>query len=205
MSDSMILYVTMWAGIATAVGTLALAFLACLALGPARGTLKQMKADSAAQTRPYLTAELVPSLGGPPSWDLLIRNAGASAATGVIGKFSPEPSNPKDETVVAVSKILSEGRTIAPGSVLRLYWRYGEAPDQTKTSGSDGFVDDGTLTLSYQGVEEKTYSESFPLRPAVMVPLPEEGPTRLGSDPERFAEKQRATLIRAVNSLRAPW
>lgn len=205
LNDSITYLWTMIAGWVTAVATLGLVIGAALAWCTARKTLEQMERDSEATSRPYLVAEVVPSLGGPPSWDLVVRNVGQSAATNVRGAFSPAPSNPQDGTVSAVLSILAEGRTIAPGSVLRLYWRLGVKPGAVKDEGHDGFMEDSTLRLEYMGVSEKAYSDDFPLRPASMTPLPEEGPTRAGSDREAFAERQRAALIRAVNSLRAPW
>lgn len=205
LNDSITYLWTMVAGWVTAVATLGLLVGAVLAWCTAKKTLEQMEKDSEATSRPYLVAEVVPSLGGPPSWDLLIRNAGRSAATKVRGEFSPAPSNPDDGTVSEVTSILQEGRTIAPGSTLRLYWRLGITPGATKVSGDDGFLQDSTLTLSYTGVAGNTYTDGFPLKPASMTPLPEEGPTRTGKDIEAFAERQRSALIRAVNSLRAPW
>lgn len=205
LNDSVTYLWTMIAGWITAIATVGLVVGAILAWCTAKKTLAQMRADSEAQARPYLTAEVVPSLSGPPTWDLVIRNAGRSAATNVVGSFTPTPSNPADATVVEVSKILGEGRTIAPGSVLRLYWRFEHTPGTTVVSGSDGFVDDGSLALTYTGVSGKKYSESFPLKPASMTPLPEEGPQRGTGHVSTFEDRQRSALIRAINSLRAPW
>lgn len=205
LNDSVTYLWTMIAGWVTATATAGLVVGAILAWHTAKRTLRQMEADSEAQARPYLTAEVIPSLGGPPSWDLVVRNLGRSAATDVHARFCPPPSNPEDEIVREVTAILGAGGTIAPSSTLRLYWRLGETPGATKVSGADGFVDDVSLVLTYAGVNGKSYTETFPLRAASMTPLPDEGPQRSRDTATSFEERQRSALIRAVNSIRSPW
>lgn len=87
----------------TALATVGLVWGAFAAWKAAKATLDQMKADSMAQTRPYLQARLEYSMGGSQAADLVIRNTGLTAAREVIITIDDIPAE-SDDVIAAVKK-----------------------------------------------------------------------------------------------------
>lgn len=160
-------------GVATNVGLLA---VACLALVVARSqavaaraanaiteqarrdaadkereAAAQAIADSQRATRPYLWAELVPSLTGAPCWDLVIRNTGRTPARDVTLDADPWPE-PGDRFGDRLREHLGRPFELPPGSSLRLAWRIAHENDQPGNPDQPaGMADEVTLTIRYHG------------------------------------------------------
>ena len=107
---------------------------------------EQMKLDSIAQTRPYVYAEIVPSLGGTDAYDLRVTNVGRTAARNLYIQFNNWPK--KIDDVAEHVKILFETeRTLPPGCLIRTYWRLeGNFLDGTTEA---GMPKEGKIELFY--------------------------------------------------------
>lgn len=184
----------------TAAATLGLVVGAFLAWRTARKTLLQMERDSKAQARPYLHAELSPSIAGSPAWDLVIRNTGRSSARNVRGTLDGYPEGPFDLVICEVRRELEEGRTIAPTSALRMFWFMGDRQKGVTTpDSSTGYADPRTLSLTYSDDQGATFSDSFQLAPVPIAPAPSKGPI---SPRAQGVEKRMSDIVQAIGSLR---
>lgn len=199
-SDYSLTFWTTAGTLITAIGTLGLVVGAFFAWRTARNTLEQMERDSKAQARPYLHAELSPSIAGAPVWDLVIRNTGRSSARNVRGTLDGYPEGPFDLVVWEVRRELEEGRTIAPTSALRLIWFTGNRrKGETTTESSIGYSDPRTLSLTYSDDQGETFTDSFRLAPVQIAPAPSKGPVSSKAD---GVEKRMSDLVQAIGSLR---
>lgn len=200
MSEHTILFLTMVGTALTALATVGLVILAGMALKPARDTLQQMKDDSEAQTRPYLHAWLTMSIAGAPTVDLVVRNAGQSAAYNVRGTLDALPQGPYDVLVEGVPKALATPRTLPPGTDVRVLWWMGPRKTGTSPQSSTGFDQDRVITLTYSDRSGKQYEEDVLLANLPdATPLPTGGRQWMNTTRE---EKKMIDLIKAVNSLR---
>ena len=114
---------------------------------------EQMKLDSIAQTRPYVYAEIVPSLGGTDAYDLRVTNVGRTAARNLYIQFNNWPK--KIDDVAEHVKILFETeRTLPPGCSIRTYWRLeGNFLGSSPVEWCNRFVSFGVgYALSWSGV-----------------------------------------------------
>lgn len=141
----------------TALATIGLFVAAVWTARVAIGTLRQMKRDSEAQTRPYVYAQVVPSLAGIGSWDIIIKNVGQSAARNLTAQLSAWP---KDDDIITnpLRTMFSTPQTLPPGAQLRAYWLMGPPEGATMrdpTTGGQvppaGIKDPVTVTFSYHG------------------------------------------------------
>lgn len=170
----------------------------------AREANEQMKRDSIEQTRPYVYAEIIPSLAGPSSYDIRIVNAGKSSAFNLTLDYSEWPEE-LDDIGEAVRDLFRTPRTLPPSCSIRSFWRLeGDFTDGTKEVGMGC---KGIITVQYVGDSEvrRQYSDSY----QVMIhssgawPSPEEGP-----DPSHKLTCQQKifyrlgqTLVRRVGEL----
>ena len=138
---------------------------------------EQAQRDSIEQTRPYVYAEIVPSLAGAGNYDLRIQNPGRSAARNLTFTFDP-PLEQLDDVAQSVQTLLETPRTLPPGSSIRSYWRLeGNFTDGTKEA---GLPQRGSLTAHYTSDDSSSpqYQDTydFDLSKAGLWPLPAQGP-----------------------------
>lgn len=141
--------VAAFAGLLTATGTFLLAYFAYRAWSVASATLEAarqsalagreaaeqsrltvlqmrsdsetMREDSARNSRPYVYAELVPSLWGVGHWDVVIQNLGRSIARNVeLSLIDEMPDDVIGRNLQGVTERLF---TLAPSARLRFSWR----------------------------------------------------------------------------------
>lgn len=165
--------VAAWSSLATAIFTLGLLVAAvwagCTAVSAMRASKaasdaaaeanEQMKLDSIAQARPYVYAEIVPSLAGPDAYDLRITNVGRTAARNLHIEFDNWPQE-VDDVAQEVRILFETKRTLPPGCSIRTYWSLqgddlcvsNEAvkPEEPKNPEILGMPDEGVIELFYQ-------------------------------------------------------
>lgn len=214
-----------WATVASAVCTAGLLFFAWRAFRAAKGTWdaaveanRQMERDSRDQSRPYVTAQIVPGLAGIATWDLKITNTGRTAARDLTMDYDQWPTkNEGDgealETWDSVSRALhtmfTTPRTLAPGASLRVMWLLGRRPgeDVKCSDPPKGLGGVGVISLSYSSDDPKAprYEDSYEIMTenSGHWPAPEEGsnpPECLSATAKRADELMRV-LIRRVSEL----
>ena len=146
---------------------------------------KQAREDSIRQTRPYVFAELVPSIGGTEAYDMVIRNLGRSIARDLVITFDPAPEH-LDDVASKVMGDLKEKRDLPPSASLRTYWHLGVSEGQkliddegNATTNPVGLPRAGTIRLSYTSDDEShpQYSEqyTFDAEKAGYWPVPNDG------------------------------
>ncbi|MFL0420191.1 hypothetical protein [Micrococcus luteus] len=193
---------TFWTTAGTLItggATVGLLLGAVAAWHTAKATLEQMQRDSRSQTRPYLSAELAPSIAGSPAWDLVIRNTGRSSARSVYGTLDATPEGPYDPVVWSVRNELAAERTIVPGSSLRLFWFLGDREKGMTVDSAIGFAAERVLSLSYRDEEGNQYTDQFPLRVDGSTPAPSKGPLSRNAGP---MERRLSDIVGAIGSLR---
>lgn len=183
--------VAAWSSFATAVFTLGLlvaavwaGFTAVSAMRASKAASdaaaeanEQMKLDSIAQTRPYVYAEIVPSLAGSGHFDLRISNVGKTAARNLHIQFDNWPE--KIDGVAEHVKILFETeRTLPPGCSIRTYWRLeGNFSDGTTEA---GMPKEGKIELFYGSDDPAApqYQEQYEILMfrSGLFPVAEDGP-----------------------------
>lgn len=176
MSDDTIPFWSMIAALITAGATVGLVVGAFLAWHIARTTLKQMRDDSARQTRPYVYAVLVPGLWGAGTWDLDLRNTGQSAARRLTADFTGWPS--KDDLITdGLRSLFGEEQTLPPGVSVRTMWRTTTDPGGTAvgplSDAVNGIPNAATITFKYCGEDpnEPEYQDTYTLDPDIIAPI----------------------------------
>lgn len=197
--------VAAWSSFATAIFTLGLLVAAvwagCTAVSAMRASKaaseaaaeanEQMKLDSIAQARPYVYAEIVPSLAGRRHFDLRITNVGKTAARNLCMKFDNWPDEIDD--VAEKIKILFETkRTLPPGASIRTYWRLeGNFSDGTTEA---GMPDEGVIELFYDSDDPAApqYQEQYEILifSSGLFPVSEDGP-----EPNNLHGKERTFYL----------
>ena len=192
-----------WSALATAVGTAVAVVVAVVAWVVGVRTLRasqaaniQAKHDSIEQTRPYVFAEIVPSLAGSPNWDLRIVNAGRSAARSLTLTYDSWPDE-LDDVATKVRTMFETARTLPPGCSLRVYWRLeGRFTDGTTEA---GLHTDGVLGVRYTSDDpsQPAYEDEFPIGidSAGWLPVPESGHDPKGLDDRAKAFHSLGTAI----------
>ncbi|KAA1423570.1 hypothetical protein FE697_008205 [Mumia zhuanghuii] len=163
------------------------------ALRASRDANIQTKRDSIEQTRPYVYAEVVPSLAGSPNWDVRVVNVGKSAALDLRLDYSDWPERP-DDIAQSVRTFFTTARTLAPGSSIRAMWRLESGPDSQFDDGTvaAGLGKNGRITVAYRSsdLEAPHYSDDFHVmvEDSGLWPIPEAGPSghRLSGDKLAF-------------------
>lgn len=164
---------------------------------------EQMKLDSTAQTRPYVYAEIVPSLGGTDAYDLRVTNVGRTAARNLYIQFNNWPK--KIDDVAEHVKILFETeRTLPPGCSIRTYWRLeGNFLDGTTEA---GMPKEGKIELFYGSDDPAApqYKEQYEIlmSRSGLLPVAEDGP-----EPNNLHGKERKfyllgqAIVRSIGNL----
>lgn len=156
-----------WSTFATALLTLFLLLIAIWAGWTAVKTMKvsreaneQTKRDSVEQTRPYVYAEIIPSLAGIGTYDLRISNSGESSARDLKLSFSNWPEE-MDDVAEKIKALFDQPRTLPPGCSIRSFWRLtGNFDDGTTET---GMPDHGVIGVSYTSDDpsEPSYTDQF--------------------------------------------
>lgn len=194
--------------IATALGTIALVVAAIWAGRIAVSTLRQMKSDSIAQTRPYVTAAIVPSIAGIGKYDLVIENTGNSTARNVKITCRPLDAD-RDEFTRALSDLFAMSHTLHPNRGHRVFWRLELRKGHTWSDGSTepaGMPQDAVISIEYGDSNQGKYSDSFELTTRIfrMAPGPATGPNIKSSisDEQKDTHKMLAVIAAAIGELR---
>lgn len=169
--------------------------------------------DSVRQTRPYVFAELAPSVSGLATYDMVIRNLGRSMAKNVRIEFKPAPSE-LDDIGSKVLDDLQHPRDLPPHAGIRTYWRI-EAPEGGTLSDSEGNVTkapaglplSGTICVSYSGDDDSQpeYKETYVINgdKSGLWPVPESGTEVKGlTDREKAFRSTLIALTRHLGMLR---
>lgn len=172
--------VAAWSSLATAIFTFGLLVAAvwagCTAVSAMRASKaasdaaaeanEQMKLDSIAQTRPYVYAEIVPSLAGSDAYDLRVTNVGRTAARNLHIQFDKWPT--EIDFVAQQVKILFETeRTLPPGCSIRSYWQLA-GDDQgvpTEAGNQEEYKKHEVLGMPEEGTIELFYGSDDPSAP----------------------------------------
>lgn len=188
------------ASVVTAPATVGLVIGAYFAWKTAKKTLNQMEEDSKAQSRPYVHAWIVPSIGGGQAWDLLVKNTGKSTAKNL--KLSVDEWPEDDALTEALRTFFEAGQSLPPNSTIRTYWYLGER-EQEGSTGSTGFDVATRIYLNYEGLEPSDkFSESFVLdtRSVGMTPVGASGVDLVR--PYSKTEKKLSEIVTALNNMR---
>lgn len=184
-------YLTAWSTLAAAVFSALVLCLALLTWRTAQGALRasreanrQAKHDSIEQTRPYVYAEIVPSLAGSPNWDIRVVNVGKSAARGLTLDYTEWPVS-LDAVATSVLTFFETARTLPPGSSIRAMWRLesgdGHFTDDTTEA---GLGKSGTISVRYGSDDPSSpiYTDRFDvmIEDSGLWPIPEQGPDGSG-------------------------
>jgi hypothetical protein len=198
--------VALWAGI-TAIHTLRTSQraseAAIVAAEAARSANEQARVDSIEQTRPYVYAEIAPSLAGANHFDLKIRNSGKSAARNLTLDYSDWPA-PLDDVACSIRTLFDTPRTLPPDCSIRVLWRLqGNFSDGTTEA---GMPKSGIINLKYTSDDSSKpqYSEHYDVQISTsgLWPVPEAGPRPDGmsGDAKKFYVLGQA-LLRRVGEL----
>lgn len=184
----------------TAAFTLALVITAVWAGRIAVGTLRQMKTDSIAQTRPYVYAHVVPSLGGTRAWDLILKNTGQSSAYQLEITVDAWPET--DILTKSLEKLFNTPQTLPPDCAIRTFWFLG--PSENRAASPVGFDQPTRLCVTYRGNpnDGPTYTDSFQLDVTALGMTPMGGAgidLPLDATPH---EKKMSEIVGAINNLR---
>lgn len=168
-----LLVAAVWAGL-TAVSAMRASKAASDAAAEAN---EQMKLDSIAQTRPYVYAEIVPSLAGAGHFDLRIMNVGKTAARNLYVQFDNWPKE-IDDVAQQVKILFETERTLPPGCSIRTYWRLeGNFSDGTTEA---GMPKEGKIELFYGSDDPAApqYQEQYEILMfrSGIFPVAEDGP-----------------------------
>mgnify|MGYP000876967744 FL=1 len=168
-----LLVAAVWAGL-TAVSAMRASKAASDAAAEAN---EQMKLDSIAQTRPYVYAEIVPSLAGAGHFDLRIMNVGKTAARNLYVQFDNWPKE-IDDVAQQVKILFETERTLPPGCSIRTYWHLeGNFSDGTTEA---GMPKEGKIELFYGSDDPAApqYQEQYEILMfrSGIFPVAEDGP-----------------------------
>jgi len=200
-------WLSAYATLATAILSFGLLVGAVLAWRVARDTLdqskrahEQMEKDSVEQTRPYVYARIVPSIGGFNAWDLVVRNSGRSSASNLTITVSEWPES--DTLTEALRTMFEHPQILPPDTSIRTYWFLGPR-DQAGSSGAAGFDIPVDLTVNYfgSGPNPHQYVETFHLNPSVLGLTPQPAAGVKLKEPTEELHKMRE-IVQALNELR---
>lgn len=184
MNEDVILIWSTVGALVTAGATVGLLLGAFLAWQTAKKTLQQMRDDSSRQTRPYVYAVLVPGLWGAGNWDLVLRNAGQSAARRLTAELTDWPEN-EDLITKGLRALFEEEQILPPGVSVRTMWRttVGNAEMATGPLSKpiNGIPSGVTITFRYCGEDpnELEYQDTYTLNPDIVssiTPMASMGP-----------------------------
>lgn len=152
----------------TLTATRAASEAARLSAESARRANEQAERDSRDRTRPYVHAQVVPSISGLGCADLVIANSGQSAARDLHLSFDGWPDH-EDELVSSLREMFDTPRTLPPGRSLRVAWVWRAVGELAKFNDGKrlvGMSEDGTITVKYGSDDPSaaTYVDSFDAR-----------------------------------------
>lgn len=116
-----------------------------------RSTAAREAQDSEDRTRPYVGLDIVPGLGGSPSFDIVIENFGQATARDIrvsLASGSFEAQSPADEIGPALGRLFARGFDLAPRARRRVFWRLPDDGDATPR-GDMGAPISGELIARY--------------------------------------------------------
>lgn len=198
MDASLLDAITAIGSILTAIGTGGLVVVAHKTLTNAGDQLGHLRHDSAQQTRPYVYLEVVPGLQGSGSWDLRIKNLGASLAHNVqidVGEL--EPLSADDRIVKHLAGFFRNPLTLPPAAHLRVVWRRDDASRDLL----EGAPEVREVSVGYKDVDGNIYKETYTLSLVgwgQAMPAPQQGDRRNSGDNRELADIAHA--IRALNT-----
>ena len=197
MTENELLWITAIGSVATALFTALLWLVAWRTLSGARTQLSLLRAQAEREGRPYVTADVVPGLHGPGSWDLVVTNSGKTAARDVSFDFDPwKPKDSDDHIIPSLVAYLQASHMLAPGARHRLMWRMNPEHDAGRTEA--GADPKGRLTVKYSSDQGETYTDTFAFDVDLLgaaSPAPTEGPKAIGTD------KELARIDQAIRTL----
>lgn len=196
MSEADWVAVASVAGVATAVGTIAMAIAVVLTAVYARRTLEAARADSQARTRPVIVAELQREFLAPSTILLVIRNFGASVARDVSVTFDPPP--PSDISSIPMSD--NWGWIYKRFEQPITTWSPGWTTSNIVRSGSDELAD-FTVTVNYAGPDGAPYNDVYHLHAAPTLNETYIGPSKV-DDPTKLEQQKVSALQALVRTLR---
>lgn len=154
--------------VVTAIATIALALMAWRAWKTAKETLEasrlaseQARLDSISQTRPYVSAYIIPGLWGSGAWDLRVINTGKTAARNLQFEFDGD-SVDEDDISSSILTFMETKRTLAPGASIRVIWRtdFNKVGIRISEKDPSGMPETGIIRAMYDGPEEQYIEES---------------------------------------------
>lgn len=113
------------------------------------------RANSDAQTRPYLALDVVPGIAGNSSFDLVISNQGKTFAREIaisIEGLHFEAQSSGDELGPALGRLFEQKFELAPGARRRVFWRIPESNGSPR--GDIGTPVAATILVDYVWVRD---------------------------------------------------
>lgn len=134
---------------------------ASMSLALQRDMLVQAERDSAARTRPYVYAALVPSIAGVGAWDIVVTNHGRTIARDVR-ITTTWPDGPMDTLTAGVFEMFTTPQALPPGASLRCYWHFDFSGGREEPP--EGMPEVADLQISYQDDQARKYSDCITVR-----------------------------------------
>jgi hypothetical protein len=183
--DEFLLLMTAIGSVATGLFTATLWLVAWRTLGGAKKQLGLLREQAERDGRPYVTAEVVTSIHGAGSWDLVIANSGRSMATDVAFKFVEWSRGGKSDYITdGLLAYLHQTELLVPGARRRVMWRREPDKDGGARVDAAGAPEAMKLTIEYRDELGKQYRSEFAFDVSALgaiAPSPTEGTTRNGS------------------------
>lgn len=186
-------WVTAVASVLSAAFAGAAVLVAWRTLGGAGQQLALLREQARAEARPFVVAQVVPSLHGGAAWDLTIQNLEKSIAREVrLEGIALTPRGDDDYIGENLAKILSVSQTLVPGGRMRATGRREAYGNRKVPAGAEPVVS-ATLRYGDDNGEECVFDlDSI----AAATPLPSDGPNALGENSEL---KNIAYAVRALS------
>ncbi|UQU65183.1 hypothetical protein COUCH_02200 [Couchioplanes caeruleus] len=189
--------VTAIAGVVTAVGTAVMAVAIIYTAVVAVRTFEASKSDSRAKARPVIIAELKRELLSHGTIMLVLRNLGASVASNVRVTFDPKP--PEDLSQLGSADMFKwiYERYARPITT----WAPGWSLSNVIRAGQDELLP-VNVTISYQGPDGTSYSDSYSLHPDHILKDTMSTPSKT-DDPIKLEQHKLAALQALVRTIRS--
>lgn len=185
------------ARVLTAAGTLAMAVAVIVTAVVAKGTLRAAREDSRARTRPVIVCELRRELLSQGTVLLVVRNLGASVATGVKISFDPPP--PVDfegQPDLDMFKWIYQ-RYASPVTT----WAPGRTVSNVIRAGHDDLAP-LTVNVEYRGPDGSSHRDRYRLEPDHVLKEASSGPSKT-DDLVKLEQQNLAALQALVRTIRA--
>lgn len=163
---------------------------------------QQAKQESEDRNRPYVSAQVVPSLAGMGAWDLQIRNTGGTTAKEikirlVKGEYIKGKNSKDHEICKRIVKSINTSFDLQPNTRLRIYWSF-YSPETEKVE--VGAPLQGIIEITYHWHDDsidKPYQERIPYDcKTLLIPASGTGTKRKGED-------SKTVLINIEHALRS--